>query len=145
MRCEPPNDVVINVVPKSDGVEKRPKLNELAEVVGGERSCQVNLGDPRMVMEGLCNLPIFPFGGFEDERSDINWLSPAEPRGKPKGRFLPISNSDRSGGIEDIHILLVARVTVFDPNLVGVFPLKPWPTKAESRSKFVRMKDSKPT
>jgi hypothetical protein len=63
----------------------------------------------------------------------------------PKGRFLPIPNSDQSGGIEDIHIIFVARVTVFDPNLVGVFPLKPRPSKAEFRSEFVRMKDSKPT
>jgi hypothetical protein len=63
----------------------------------------------------------------------------------PKRCFLSISKSDGSGGVEDIHIIFVARVTVANPNLVGVFPLEPRPPKAESHSKFTRMKDAKAT
>jgi hypothetical protein len=63
-------------------------------------------------MEGLRNLPIFPFGGVEDERCDIYWLSPTKPRSMPEGRFLPIPNRDRSCIIEDIYFCDLAAVSL---------------------------------
>jgi hypothetical protein len=63
----------------------------------------------------------------------------------PKRCFLAIPKSDGSGGIEDVHIFVVARVTVANPNLVGVFPLEPRPPETESRSKLGGMKDAKTT
>jgi hypothetical protein len=49
-----------------------------------------------------------------------------------KGCFLLIPKSD--GG---------AQVTGADPNLVGVLPLEPRPTKPECRRKFVQVKHPK--
>jgi hypothetical protein len=61
-----------------------------------------------------------------------------------KGVF-PISDSDGGGGVEDIHIILVARVSITHPNIVGVLPLQPRPTKPKFHSKFFGAKDSKTT
>jgi hypothetical protein len=45
-----------------------------------------------------------------------------EPRSMPKRRFLAISKSDNGCGVEQLHIIVGARVSGANPKLVGVLP-----------------------
>jgi hypothetical protein len=63
----------------------------------------------------------------------------------PKGSFFAIPKSDGSGGVEDVHVVVGARVTGAHPTLVGVSPFKPRPTEPKGRSVFSQVKNSKPS
>jgi hypothetical protein len=61
----------------------------------------------------------------------------------PKRGFPYVAKSNDGGGIEDFHILLVAWAPILDPNLVGILPLQPSPTKSKCRGKFSHVRNSK--
>jgi hypothetical protein len=59
-----------------------------------------NLLHPCTIMQGLCNLPIFPLRRGKDQWRNVDWPFSLKPWSMPKGGLFPISNRDASGGIE---------------------------------------------
>jgi hypothetical protein len=58
----------------------------------------------------------------------------------PKWSLAAIPKVDDGGGIEDLHILVGARVSGSRPNVIVVFSLKPRPKKTKNRGKLVEVK-----
>jgi hypothetical protein len=71
-----PSDIVINMLIELNGGQERPQLEELVEVVDGEALFKINLCDPRVVMQGFGDHPIFALGDLKDKRGHINRSPP---------------------------------------------------------------------
>jgi hypothetical protein len=61
----------------------------------------------------------------------------------PKGGLLPISQGNSRGGIEEIHIRVIARVAKAHPNLRQLFPFLPRPSQPKCSSEVPAIKDTK--
>jgi hypothetical protein len=85
--------------------------------------------------------PILSFAQLEKERSNIFRLFLEKPWGMPKGRLLPISQSDSDCGVEEIHVFPGARVAKTHPNFIFILPFKSWPPQAKGRGKLLHMKN----
>jgi hypothetical protein len=104
---------------------------------------EVNFPRPSIVMQGLRHLPIFPLGGVKNQWRNVDMSLPPKPRGMPKRGFSPVSYRDDSGGVENLHVMLRARVPGSRPNLRRILPLQPRPTEAKGRRKFIHVQDAK--
>jgi hypothetical protein len=127
---EPPTNAVYMIVMEGDFHNECPKLHKMREVIHSKRVCRFNLSDPTLLMQGLRNFPILPLGGGIDERRNLSGLPPAQPRGMQKGCLSSIPKGNGSRYIEDPHVVPCARVSIPNPNFIGVLPLKPRPSKA---------------
>ena len=61
-------------------MQKRPKGEELCDVLRGDVGGMFDLENPRVVFEGLLNLPILSLRRFMNERGNVFWLASKEPR-----------------------------------------------------------------
>jgi hypothetical protein len=57
----------------------------------------------------------------------------------PKGVLTAIANCDGGGGIEDLHVIFIARVAGARPYFSVVLPLKPRPAETKSHCKFIHV------
>ena len=62
-----PNDFILGELVKMDLIKKHPKSEELCDVLGGYVGGGFDLEDPRVVLEGLPDLPTFSLGSFINE------------------------------------------------------------------------------
>jgi hypothetical protein len=90
-------------------------------------------------MESLRYRPLFSLAQVKDLRRNIFGLPSLKPWRMPKGGFSTITESDFGGGVEEFHVIVIARVAGSRPNFVLVFPFKPRPTQTERHGKFVQM------
>jgi hypothetical protein len=71
-----PSDIVIYKLIELNGGQEHPQLEELVEVVDGEALFKINLFNPRVVMQGFGDHPIFALGDLKDKRGHINRSPP---------------------------------------------------------------------
>ena len=83
--------------------------------VGGH----LDVVDPGSPVESFSHISVFSCGSLMDERLNINRSPTMHPRRLPKRGLGPVPNSDRTGGIEEIPVLFIARVAHANPHLGG--------------------------
>jgi hypothetical protein len=79
-------------------------------VLQGERGIQIYLVDPSVLMKGLCNKLILPLARLKFFWGYIFGIPSLKPWRMPKRSLSIVINGDGNGSIEQVHILLIARV-----------------------------------
>jgi hypothetical protein len=64
------------------------------------------------MIQRLRHRPLFSLAKLKDLGRHILWLPSPKPWGMQKRSLMPIAKGDRGSGIEDIHIIVIARVAV---------------------------------
>jgi hypothetical protein len=74
------------------------------------------------MIQRLRHRPLFSLAKLKDLGRHILWLPSPKPWGMPKRSLMPIAKGDRGSGMENIHIIVIARVAESHPNFVICFP-----------------------
>jgi hypothetical protein len=117
--CEVPSDRVLHLLMELNITKEDPKLDKLSNVIPSEGSNSINVPHPSALGHSLRDHALFALGGFKNEGGDVNGRPTLDPRSMPKWSFGPVSHRDGGCRIENVQVLLPARVPRTNPILSG--------------------------
>jgi hypothetical protein len=95
-----PRDFIFHLLTKMHPLDKGLKFHKLSRVVDGYGDFILKFCDPLIVMEGLCDGPLFLFANLKDFWLNILWHPSRNPWGIPKRGLATIPKGNGSDGIE---------------------------------------------
>jgi hypothetical protein len=106
-------------------LKETPKVDKFLDVRHPKLVRDLDLIDPKVVMESLPDIAILLLGHCKDQGRQITWAKSSKPRRGPKLRFFTVFYIDKSGGRKKCPVLLIAWITKTDPRFRIIGPLKP--------------------
>jgi hypothetical protein len=95
------------------------------------------------MLQPLAHQEILLFGHAKNGGSDMFRRSSPKPWRVPKHGSLPIPNDDIDESIEELHIILIARIPHSHPSAAQIRAFKPWPSQSQGSTKFLKVQNTK--
>jgi hypothetical protein len=106
-------------------LKETPKVDKFLNERHPKLVRDLDLIDPKVLMESLPDITILLLGHCKDQGRQITWAKSSKPRRGPKLRFFTVFYIDKSGGRKKCPVLLIAWITKTDPRFRIIGPLKP--------------------
>lgn len=107
---ELPSNIIYSTPLQVDGPKLPPKVEELLDVLNCEAMSYVDRLHPSIILKGLPYKFGLLGGNSKDDRGQILWSNPLEPRRAPEPRLLTIIDDYCGGSCKEISIIVGAWV-----------------------------------